>query len=155
MEAKTRGELEFEVVYSLHIERLGANLLRLLHRLTIILMLAFFIAGASGGVHWALSSTAVVLFGLFLLVFRPSAASAHAQASSQRWSQVSSEMKSLSDQDLERVIAEAGRDGCDTAPILRNLAQRAAAAELGLDLGSFPAPKPVEVLVAALAGCGR
>ncbi len=155
MDTKTRGEMEFEVVYSLHLERLDANLLRLLHRVTIILMLAFFIAGASGGVHWALSCVAIAFFGFFLFEFRPGAASAQAHESSQRWAQVRSELKSLSDEDLERVIARMGRDGRETIPALTNSARRAAATDLGLDVGSYPAPKPMEVLVAALAGFGK
>lgn len=155
MDTKTRGEMEFEVVYSLHHERIDANLLRLLHRLTIILMLAFFIAGASGGVHWALSCVAIAFFGFFLFEFRPGAASAQAQETSQRWAQVRSEMKNLSDEDLERVIAEIGSDGRDTYQALSSAARRAAASDLGLDLGSYPAPKPVEVLVSTLASCGK
>lgn len=149
---KSRSDMEFEVVYSMHLERMNAALLRRFSMLTWIVLIAFTIDGVNASANEFFSCLVAYAMAIFLLVVRPGEAAADSEASSERWADLSARMAWMCDRDLERAIFVAEKQDSRVLPALMLAAHRAAAVALDRDLSSVPTPNVVQRFAAAMAG---
>jgi hypothetical protein len=151
MAIKTRNDLEFEVIYSIHIERMMFTLLGRLDRFSSFSQI---LLGAT--VITNLAPTAVGLsvaaIAAAQLVWQPGVKATEAKASHDRWQALRIGIGKRSADEIEAQIAQTcDRDGAVFGS-LKLPAHLAAGVQMGLDISSFPKVSRWQRLVAFCAG---
>lgn len=151
MTIKTRSDLEFEVIYSIHLERMMYTLLGRLDRFASFLQI---LLGAT-----VIANQAPIVTGLLIatiaaaqLVWQPGVKATEAKASHDRWQALQVGIGKRSPEELETQIAQiCDRDGAVLGS-LKLPAHLAAAVQLGLDIDGIPKIPKWQRLIAFCAG---
>ncbi len=152
VQLKSRHDMEFEVSYSMRLERMNATLLRRMCLVTWTLLGIFTVHGVNAGSHEFGSCLAAYAIAIFLFMVRPGAAAAASAASCDRWGHLHARMGTMSDRELARAISVVERQDGQVLSVLKLVAHREAASSLDLDLSEVPALNVLQRFAASMAG---
>lgn len=151
MTTKTLSELEFEVTYSIHLEKMMCTLLGRLDRFSSFSQILLGVTVITNFAPTAVG-IAVAVIAAAQLVWQPGVKAAEAKASHDRWQALSIGLGRRSLNEIEDQIAQiCDRDG----PVLGSLklpAHVAATVQLGLDTDCLPKVPRWHRFVAFCAG---